>query len=43
MIIDSKEIVGINIKEGICDKLCLKFSFENDHWYFCSITMSGWL
>ena len=32
----SKESVGVNYKDGICVKLCLKLWFERD-WYFCII------
>ena len=37
----SKESVGVESKEEICAKLCLKLWFESD-WYFCNINESEW-
>ena len=34
-----KERLGVKLNNGICTKMCLKVSFEND-WYFCNITES---
>ena len=32
--IDSKESLGVNFKDGICIKVCLKLWCESD-WYYC--------
>ena len=38
----SKENLGVKFKGSICAELYLIPWFEND-WFFCNITMSGWL
>ena len=38
---DSKESLGVKVKDGICVESCLKLWFESD-WCFCNIKESGY-